>query len=300
MKLRLALRSINKGTSRPTLRVRVKPSVLARAEKKLVARAEEATKSGTTLTIKVRRPLDRDEARELGVARDGTLKGLHNRDNPPSSEHMRKIRAMRRFYGKQMPVPQCSTCAFSANCPQFKAGHECAFKPFLQSHKVDSVSDLMFYMKELLGANMQRLHLATIFERLTGGTPSSELSESYAMLFQQLQQLHTLETEQGPELSVTTDDKSIIAKLFGGTNKLVAATEQQTRDIQGDLVDIPVEDGPKQKALTEEQSSVVNGDLMAEYEQSNDRSDPDGVKPKVKKKSSVVENLLQVSTLKAT
>lgn len=302
MKVRLALRQQNKqGTSRQPLRVRVRPNILARAEKKLAERAEEVKKTGTTLTIKVKRPLAVNEARELGVARNGTQMGLHNRENPPSSEHMRKIRAMRRFYGKQMPVPQCSTCAFSANCPQFKAGHECAFKPFLQSHKVDSVQDLMFYMKELLGSNLQRLHLATIFERLTGGTPSSELSESYAMLFQQLQQLHALESDsKTADITVTTDDQSVIAKLFGGTNKLVVETARQRKEIEGDLTDIPVEGGP-QKALTAGQNSVVvNGDLIAEFEHANTRSDPEASKPKAMKKSAVVDNLLQVSTLKAT
>lgn len=301
MKVRLALRGANKQgiSSRQPLRVRIKPSVLARTEKKIAQKLEETVKqSGTTLTIKVKRPLEPEEARELGVNRSGTQIGLHNRANPPSSEHMRKVRAMRRFYGKQMPVPQCSTCAFSANCPQFKAGHECAFKPFLQSHSVDSLADLMFYMKELLGANMQRLHLATIFERLTGGTPSAELSESYAMLFQQLTQLHEMESSKGAEISVSTDDESIISKLFGGMGKLVRATEQQTRDIQGDLLDVPVEDGP-QTSTRVDASHTVNGDLMAEFEHSQERADPEASKPKPKTKT-LVENLLQVSTLRAT
>jgi hypothetical protein len=301
MKLRLALRKKNKEGTKPLpLRTRLTPFV-ARAEKKIASKLAETTqKTGTTLTIKVKRPLTPEVSKELGVAKDGTQRGLANRANPPDSEHMRKIRAMRRFYGKQMPVPQCSTCAFSANCPQFKAGHECAFKPFLQSHKVDNIQDLMFYMKELLGSNLQRLHLATIFERLTGGTPSTELSESYAMLFQQLNQLHTLEAES-KEITLTTDDTSVIAKLFGSTNSLIDATEKQTHDIQGDLIDIPVEEGASRKELN---TAVVNGDLIAEFEKSQERSDPDSAPAPVivsnKKKAPALSGLLQVSTLKAT
>lgn len=304
MKLRLALRNKNKqSTKLRPFRARVTPLVV-RAEKQIASKlAETAKKTGTTLTIKVKRPLSPEVSRELGVAKDGTQRGLANRLNPPDSERMRKIRAMRRFYGKQMPVPQCSTCAFSANCPQFKAGHECAFKPFLQSHKVENVQDLMFYMKELLGSNLQRLHLATIFERLTGGTPSTELSESYAMMFQQLNQLHELESEKD-EVTLTTDDTSVIAKLFGSTNSLIDATERQTKDIQGDLIDIPVEEGVARKELSAG-VNAVNGDLIAEFEQSKERSEPDAApeEPVVvtnKKKAPALSGLLQVSTLKAT
>src|SRR6185436_14487660 len=46
----------------------------------------------------------------LKVNVSGNLRGIHNRINPPTSERMRKVRAMRRFYNKQMPVLACNNC----------------------------------------------------------------------------------------------------------------------------------------------------------------------------------------------
>lgn len=224
-------------------KVRVRPKLL-RVERSLNKKLEAASASGTKLTIKVNRPLTPEVQQKLGVNAAGNRIGLHNRDNPPSSEHMRKIRAMRQIYNRQVPVPQCNTCAFSANCPQFKAGYECAFKPFLQAHRVESVDDIRHYMRDLVAANAQRVQLASIFERLSGGAPSSELSEMYAMQFNQLRDLHEVEKDAGSvDLTLETTDGGIIGKLFGSTNNLLAETERQALAIREDLTDIPIEDG---------------------------------------------------------
>src|SRR5439155_1653172 len=56
----------------------------------------------------------------------GNRRGMHNLAD---TEHMRKVRAMRQFYGPKLPVLACSTCAFATSCPAFKAGYECSFLP---------------------------------------------------------------------------------------------------------------------------------------------------------------------------
>lgn len=164
----------------------------------------------------------------------GNLRGMHNHLNPPDSEHMRKIRAMRRFYNKQMPVLACNSCMFASQCPQYKAGYECAFLPFLNAHKVESEKDLLEYMKELLGSNMRRLHLATLQETLSGGKISFETSEALNLAFMQLKGLHEIMSQQGGSVSIETNDGSVIQKIFGGLDNLLGAT----RDAQATPIDV--------------------------------------------------------------
>ena len=153
----------------------------------------------------------------------GDLRGMHMAKNPPDSDHMRKVRAMRNFYNKQMPVLQCSHCSFSTQCPKFKAGFECAFLPFLNSHKVESTEDLKQYGKMLVESNMRRVHMSLMMESMTGGAPTLETTESLNLAFQQVMQLDERLDSQS-ELTLETDDQSIIGKLFGTIDELVDDT----------------------------------------------------------------------------
>lgn len=161
-----------------------------------------------------------------GLNKSGNRTGMHNAENPPESDHMRRIRGMRRMYNKMMPVLSCANCSFASSCPQFKSGYECAFLPFLNAHKVETTDDLLHYMKDLVASNARRAHLATIMETLSGSTPSLELSESLMMLFAQMKELHEVLNE-GEETSLTIEgDESIIGKLFGGIGNLLGDTER--------------------------------------------------------------------------
>lgn len=214
------------------------------------------------------------------------------------SEKMKRLRGMRRIYGKQMPKPQCNTCAFSTNCPQFKADYECSFLPFLNSHKVETVEDMVEYMKELCGANMQRLHLASIFERLSGGSPTSELSESYAMAFQQLAQL--AEMERGTKPITSGGSRSIIQNLFGSINLLVTTTDGHAREISEAVLDIPQDNGESpaaQLALTTSQKQgSVNEELIAELTNSQQYG-PDEAPPVRKQQQPKTIPTISVSSL---
>lgn len=184
--------------------------------------------------------------------KSGDRRGINRRENPPSSDEMRKVRAMRKFYNKKMPVLACSNCAFAQQCPQYRAGYECAFTPFLNSHRIESVEDLVHYMKELLGATMRRAHLTMIMETLTGASPSLEVSEALGLAFQNLTKFHEVVTAQD-SLSVEIDDPdgSLIGKLFGGLGNLVE-TVKEAKSKPIDVPSIVDRVQEKQKDLTEE------------------------------------------------
>lgn len=157
----------------------------------------------------------------------GNRRGMHNVENPPSSEQMKLARGMRKLWNKKMPKLHCSNCQFSAQCPQYRAGYVCSFLPFMDSHTIENEEDLMFYMKELLTLGLARTQQIVIMERLSGARPSLEVSESIAYQFNQLLQLHTsLQKAQQVSISVETDDKGVISRLFGDLGSLIDNTRQ--------------------------------------------------------------------------
>lgn len=180
------------------------------------------------------------------------------------TEQTKKIRAMRRIYNKQMPVLECNGCAFQNVCPQFKAGYECAYLPFLNSHKVEDESDLIGYMKELLGAGMRRAHQALLMETLSGQAPSLENTEALSLLFNQFKDFLQLMTDKN-ELSIETEDTSIIGRLFGGLDVLV----KQTLSAQEKSIDVePVRMVEDQKVFAsdiDQGGNAVDNELIREH-----------------------------------
>ena len=164
----------------------------------------------------------------LEFNRSGNLRGMNMRENPPSSEEMQRRRAMRRMYNKQMPVLQCSQCAFQSQCHQFKAGFECAFLPMLNSHRVETVEDLLVEMKNMAETAVRRAHVQTMMETMTGGMPTLETTEALGIAFNQLKAVHDTMTDAGKvSMSIESDDGSIISKIFGDLGSLIQETSDQ-------------------------------------------------------------------------
>lgn len=214
---------------------------ISRLKVKHVSSDERDDTKRTKLRMKLRRSSLKTRQEELGdrtprkdqplaplaegavTNRNGNQRGMHNAGDV---ERMRKVRAMRNFYGPKMPKMQCNTCQVSSVCPQYRAGYECAFLPFLKAHRIEDESDLVEYMKNLLGANMRRIHVSTLMETASGAAPSLELSEQLNLAFSQLKQLTDLMREGDGELEFETNDESIIKQIFGGLGDLMDSTDE--------------------------------------------------------------------------
>lgn len=128
-----------------------------------------------------------------------------------------------KLWNKNMPRLSCNSCAMTAQCPQYRAGYECAFLPFLHGHTIESESDLMHYAKELAKENVRRVQVGMMMETMTGQQPSVELSEQSALAFGQLMQLHERVTAR---MEVQGDgDGSILNNIFGDMRNLMAHTD---------------------------------------------------------------------------
>lgn len=233
-------------------------------------------------------PKQRDESTgpvtkvKLNVS--GNRRGLHMQDSPPDSEEMRRRRAMRRLWNKKMPSLHCSQCQFSSQCPQFRAGYECAFLPFLNSHSIDSEQDLLFYAKELCGENVKRAQLMLIMERLSGAKPDLDTSEALSHVFQQMMALHERLTDQGDtSIEVETTDGTIIGRLFGNLDRLVGSTKtahETTLDVPAYAAESKLlDDEPIQTDAIATPRREVSAELVRELSMMSTKDSPGRSEP---------------------
>jgi hypothetical protein len=243
-----------KHFSRPSLDVKktasIKGSLVKRSEKE---HRQELTGGNTKVKL------------SMNLNALGDRRGMNMVENPPDSETMRKRRLMRKIWNPRMPSLNCSNCQMSAQCEQFKAGYVCAFEPFLQSHTIDSEEDLMFYAKEMLQEGIKRAQLTIIFEKMAGGKPSLETTESLAYLFDQLVRLHERMSDMNKvSIEVESKDSSIVHRLFGNIETLV----NNTRDAKEKPIDVITVSGETKLQerdmlqLPERTSHTVNEDLV--------------------------------------
>ncbi len=242
-------------------------------------KAKLALKPKTRITVKGR----------LNLNKSGTLVGMHNAGK---SEHMKQVRAMRRIFNRAMPVLQCANCSFATSCPQFKAGYECAYLPYLNSHVINSEGDLMEAMKNLCEASMSRVHRQAMMETLTGGMPSLETSEAMNIAFMQLKTLHDKMTETDSEVTIESEDETIIGRLFGGLDNLVEHTTKAQNT--------PIELAPKiseVKELAAPSAADVNFELIKEHTR-DELVHLTGNQNRERKSKQVQQQTVQITTLK--
>lgn len=191
------------------------------------------------LVMKTKKPAQRVKVKlrvtkqgEAKLNASGNRRGMHNAENPPSSEQMREVRSGRKLWNKHMPVLACDNCAYTAQCPQFRAGYECAFLPFLHGHKIESEQDLINYSKEMVEQNLRRVQQGMMMETMTGGAPSLDMTEQMGSVFSQLMQLHERVSKK-LEASVLLSGPSggIVQQLFGNMGNLLEHVTTSQKEI---------------------------------------------------------------------
>jgi len=204
------------------LRKKNKPQTLVTKTKRLV------TSKVKSIRLVPRKGVNDEQ--DAGV--DLAKKDNRGENNRGKSDHMRKIRSMRKFYGKQMPKLACNNCSFQNSCPKFRAGYECAFIPFLQSHEIKNEKDLMEEMKIMATANVQRMHMASAFETLSGSAPGLELTESMNGVFNQMKELYGLMMDVEETETALEESETVIGKLFGNLDNLVGSSSEAILELE--------------------------------------------------------------------
>lgn len=223
-------------------------------------------------------------------------------------QELATLRAMQKFNNRQMPVMNCSNCSFSNQCPHFKPDYECYFLPFLNSHKIETVDDILHYSKELVGQQMRRVHMMQLIETFKSGVPTMETTEAMQLSFNQLLDLEKRLREidesnaESEENEIEFEgNQSMLGQIFGGLDNLVHKTRQaKASPIDTSFKTIQTEhERAKRKAL-EESSNLrqVIDEVREEQNSVTDAEESVDMKP-VREQSDLekaLENLVPTAT----
>lgn len=86
------------------------------------------------------------------------------------------VRKPKNIYSKKYPKLACDTCYKSGDCPEYKAGHVCAFDKVFKKFDTRNLDDLVDAMQSMAGFNLERMQRAMIFETMDGGMPTPEVT----------------------------------------------------------------------------------------------------------------------------
>lgn len=206
------------------------------------ARAE-ALKNGLAVVSGKVRAEGLQRSGDSGPATTAVIR-FNTQDRKPLSEKDKLIRSLN---NRALPQYACASCAVSAQCPQYRPGYECAFLPFLNSHTLETMDDVLHYMKQLGLSQVQRVQMLTMMERMQGGAPSLETSESLSHAFQTLSEIRKTITElESSSVELKTSDGSILGQLFGGMGELLSATRKAAK-------------APLDTAMYEKEAQLLHG-----------------------------------------
>lgn len=158
--------------------------------------------------------------------------------NKLTPERARAIRKLRTTYGKRLPPVVCDNCPHTQNCPQFRAGYECAFMEVIEGWSLKNLDDIKHAQLRIIEANMTTAEFGLIGQRLSGGIIDKDTSARLDAAFEQLaefrrQEQHAL-MARNPE-KVTIEGEGIIAKLFGNLGQNKPADNAKPVDV----IDVP-------------------------------------------------------------
>lgn len=79
------------------------------------------------------------------------------------------VRKPKQIYSEKFPKLSCDVCFNSATCPEYKAGHVCAYSKIFKKFDTRNMGDLVTGMQSIVDYNMERMQFAMISEKLNGG-----------------------------------------------------------------------------------------------------------------------------------
>lgn len=117
----------------------------------------------------------------------------------------------------KLPRLSCNSCATGPECPEYKTGYVCAYEKAFKafpSRDLDCVLELARY---IVDKNKERLFRAMFSEQLvSGGCVDPEVTRLSEVVLKQVDHLIKLNRETvHAELSVSTPNEGILAKMFG-------------------------------------------------------------------------------------
>jgi hypothetical protein len=96
-------------------------------------------------------------------------------------------------------------------CPVYRAGGECTLS---QLRPIESRSDVVLAVQNLLAMQFDRVQFASMVERLNGGFLTKDVNQAMSMFMDMLLALKELGSTQ-EQVTITAKAPGVISKFFG-------------------------------------------------------------------------------------
>lgn len=154
------------------------------------------------------------------------------------------VRKPKKVYSSKYPKIACDTCYAAQKCPEYKAGHVCAFSKMFDRFDTRDVSDIVQAMQGMVNFSLSRMQRAMIIENMTGTfdpNVTSFINQNMSLL-RQMNDLYTHASSEvlrqtrtvyanGTEEQTTeiTNPKSggILERIFGSQTD---TTKEESKD----------------------------------------------------------------------
>lgn len=136
------------------------------------------------------------------------------------------------IYSDLYPKLFCNTCYAARTCPDFKSGMVCAYKNMFKRFDTRNERDIAEAMHSMVNMNLERLQLASIFEKLDGGLPNAAVTQ---MIDQNVRLLANIKAmHQAQNMEVLTQTR--VVKSDGSSEERVQVQNPQEGGILQQLL----------------------------------------------------------------
>ena len=168
----------------------------------------------------------------------------------------KKIKRPKNLYSDKYPKLACDTCYASQTCPEYKAGHVCAFNKMFKRYDTRDMGDIIEAMQGMVGMNLERMQRVAIFEMLDGGLPDGNLTGMIDQNMRLLANLKQMYEYGSPEVL----RKTTTLRADGSMQETIQATNPQEGGILEKLFSMQTK--PHEMGEENKRADVVEEDIV--------------------------------------
>lgn len=145
-------------------------------------------------------------------------------------------RRRKKLTGRHLPMVHCDSCRFTQQCPLYKPGYECGYLGAILKSIESTELDPLEFMRSLAETRLTRAQQGLIFEQLSGGTLTPEVSAELEAAAGMLERMDKMERRHRGEPDPDEDGGgSLLQMLFGDAIKKAKRVKEDVQE--GTVVD---------------------------------------------------------------
>ena len=207
-------------------------------------------------------PKDEGGSPEIDILDDEIFSDLglttERHDNGSIIKWARHVPRPKKLYSDKYPKLACDLCFQAQRCPEYKPSHVCAYNKMFQRYDTRNVSDLMELMQGMVDLNAGRMQRAMIYEIMSGGHITKEVSNLINQNVNLIKELKALYQTSSPELLKQTR----VIRADGSTMEETSLSGGVLAQLMASMLNKDVTDKDEQEKPPQNNKVVLNPDIV--------------------------------------